>query len=83
MHRKMPKFQLAHAGFLAPQSAHCELPGRESRSCNSRSFRCCSRLLGAAMLKPTLIYGKLVNEDMRRCGTSNSTKAVFSKPTSR
>lgn len=50
MHRKIPKFQLAHAGFLAPQSAQVEFPGRRIKSCSSRSFRCCSRLLRDAMV---------------------------------
>lgn len=38
--------QLAQPGFLAPQSAHVELPGTVLiNSCNARSLRACCRLL--------------------------------------
>src|ERR1700753_1964328 len=45
MHKKTPRFQLAHAGFFAPQSAHCEFPGSDRTCCSSRSFRACVLLL--------------------------------------
>lgn len=50
MHRKIPRFQLAHPGFLAPQSAQVEFPGCRNKSCSSRSFRACSRLLRDAIV---------------------------------
>jgi hypothetical protein len=38
-------------GFLAPQSAHVELPGTFlTRSCNARSLRACWRLLNVAAM---------------------------------
>lgn len=44
IHKKMPKFQLAHPGFFAAQSAQRSLPGTErSRSCSMRSLRACWR----------------------------------------
>lgn len=50
MHKKMPKFQLAHPGLRAPQSAHWPLPGARNSSCSSRSLRACCRLLIEAMM---------------------------------
>ena len=53
IHRKMPKFQLAHPGFLAPQSAQTLLPGTVlSSSCKIRSLRaCCLRLMAVVILE--------------------------------
>jgi hypothetical protein len=45
MHKKMPRFQLAHPGLFAPQSQQVPLPGTRRSSCSSRSFRACCRLL--------------------------------------
>lgn len=48
MHRKMPRLQLAHPGFRAPQSAQVPLPGTVlMSSCNVRSLRACWRLFRA------------------------------------
>lgn len=45
MHKKMPRFQLAHPGFFALQSAHRSLPGTERmRSWSAFSWRACCRL---------------------------------------
>jgi len=71
IHKKMPRFQLAHDGFLALQSAHCEFPGCRNRSCSSRSLRACSRLLMAAMVEkavPALV--------MMVCATKKHTRKV-------
>lgn len=47
-HKKTPRFQLAHPGLFAPQSAHRSLPGIPTiKSCNARSLRACWRLLTA------------------------------------
>lgn len=46
--RKMPRLQLAHPGFLAPQSAHVLFPGTVLiSSCSARSLRACWRLFRA------------------------------------
>lgn len=48
MQRKMPKLQLAHPGFRAPQSAHLSLPATDLiRSWSARSLRACWRLFRA------------------------------------
>ena len=50
-HRNMPRFQLAHPGFFAAQSAQRSLPGTVAmRSWRVRSLRACCRLDTAAAM---------------------------------
>ena len=45
MHKKMPRFQLAHPGFFEPQSAHRSFPGTvRMRSWSVFSWRACCLL---------------------------------------
>lgn len=51
IHRKIPKLQLAHPGFRAPQSAHRSFPGTVLiSSWRMRSLRACWRLLSAEVM---------------------------------
>ena len=60
--RKIPRFQLAQEGFFAPQSAHCELPGRLSKSCRSFSLRACCLLLMEDILSDGTLWRKQSRE---------------------
>lgn len=80
IHRKIPRFQDAHPGFFAPQSAHRSLPGTLwMSSCNWRSLRACCLFDTADAMSLAVVR---IGNDMfqwrtwRECGGTASTRRV-------